>query len=335
MKAWQIVAKEEVKLIERNLVMDAGDVKVKITKAAISSTDLAILMGKSGNLPIIPVRCAVGQVSEFDELSGLKKGERVVINPYFIDEDVPFDKNKTVVPNVEVMGVDRDGLLCDFAVVPHSKVCFLPEGITDNEAIFVEYIAMGIKVIEALNVNKGDYMVILGANALGNIIAQLAIYYQIVPILVDTDAHKLTQAESYGVYYTLNPTNCSVSDKVMEITGGEMAEYCVYEARNTMLPSYATTITKEGGTIVVAGYNYFVEGLQIDLGKILEKQHTIIGIKNGYGEIYSAINLLANKAVKTDGLVDIEIDFKDVPRKMKELLDKGISSPYQKIVVNC
>lgn len=335
MKAWQIVGKEQLQLIERAQTVQPGQIKVRINKGAISSTDIAMYKGKSGNLPLIPVKNAVGQVSETNELCGLKKGERVVINPYVLDEDAVLDKHKEIVPDVKIMGVDTDGLLCDFAVIPNEKVCYLPEGITDNEAIFVEQIALGIKVLEALKVDKGQYVVILGASTFCNIIAQLAIYYQIIPILVDNDPAGLEKAENNGIYYTINPTLCSVTERVLEITGGEMAEYCVYDARNTMLPSYATGITKEGGTIVIAGSNYFVEGMQLDLGDVLRKQHTVIGIKNGYGEIYSAINLLANKAVNTQNLIDGEISFDDVPKKLKEISDAGENSPYQKFVINC
>ncbi len=336
MKAWQIVSKGELKLVELDGSVDAGEVKVKVNRASLACTDLELYKGLGGAMfPIVPVMSAVGQISEANELAGLQKGERVVLCPYDMDEDTTYNKKRVLAPDVKIRGLDTDGFLADFATVPHEKAYILPEGISDDAALFTEYIALGIKAIEALHVEKGQYITILGANTLGNVIAQLALYYQIVPVLIDTDQAKLDLAASYGVYYTINPTGANVGERVKQITGGEMAEYCVYEIRGGMSPNYATTITKETGTVVVVGHHLENATVNFNLCEVLEKQLSVIGVKNGYGEFYSAINLLANHAIQTDGLVDVEIEFEDVPRKMAELAAVETKTPYQKVVVKC
>ena len=226
MKAWQIVSKGEFRLVEKDGTVDSGEVKVKVNKAALACTDLELYKGQGNAMfPIVPVMSAVGQISEGSELAGLQKGERVVLYPYEMDPDTTYNKKRVLAPDVKIMGLDTDGFLCDFVTVPHEKAYILPEGVSDSAALFTEYIALGIKVIEALHVEKGQYITILGANTIGNIIAQLALYYQIVPVLIDTDQSKLDLAQSYGVYYTVNPTSANVGDRIKEITGGEMAEY--------------------------------------------------------------------------------------------------------------
>lgn len=332
MKAWQITAKEEVRLIEKKQEAQPTDIKVRINKAALSSTDVAIFTGKKANYPIIPARAAIGMVSEAHGLSGLKKGERVVINPYIVEEDYTPRKD-VIVPNVKVMGLDCDGLICDFISLPQENVCSIPEGIKDNEAIFTEQISLAIKALDVFNAERGDYVAILGANTLGNILAQLCIYYQFVPILIDVDEDKLKLAENHGVYYTVNSAKTDVKQRIMEITGGKMAEYTIYEARIDMPPNYISTITQEGGTVAIVGYNYFLDKLQINLGDALEKQLHLICVKNGYGEFHTAINLLANKVIDTEGFIDTEINFDDIETVMKKIAsDKYI---YGKIVVDC
>lgn len=332
MKAWQITAKEEVKLIEKKQDALPTDIKVRISKASLSSTDVAIFIGKKVCYPIIPVRAAIGLVSEAHALSGLKKGERVVINPYILQNDYSRKKD-VIVPDVKVMGVDCDGLICDFISLPQENVCPLPEGIKDNEAIFTEQIAMAVKSLDVLDTERGDYVAILGANTLGNIIAQLCIYYQLVPILIDVDEDKLKLAEDHGVYYTVNSAKTDVRQRILEITGGKMAEFTVYEARMDMPLNYIASITQEGGTVVIVGYNYFLDKLQINLGDALEKQLHITCVKNGYGEFNTAINLLANKIIKTGGFIDTEIKFNDIDTVMKKMVsDKYV---YGKIVVDC
>lgn len=332
MKAWQIVAKEDVRLIERKQETDPFDVKIRISRVALSSTDVAIFEGKKVCYPIIPARAAIGLVSEAHELSGLKKGERVVINPYILD-DVNIPKRDAIVPNVKVMGVDCDGLICDFISLPQENVCSLPEGIKDNEAIFTEQISLAAKALDVIDSEQGDYVAILGANTLGNIIAQLCIYYQLVPILIDVDEDKLKLAESHGVYYTINSAKTDVKQRIVEITGGKMAEYTIYEARTDMLPNYISSITQEGGTAVIVGYNSFLEKLQINLGDALERQLHITCVKNGYGEFNTAINLLANKVVNTEGFIDTEIKFEDIETVMKKISSEKFV--YGKIIIDC
>ena len=80
MKAWQIVAKEEIAFGEKKQETLPTDVKIRISKVALSSTDIAIYEGKKACYPIIPARSAVGLVSEAHELSGLKKGDTMKVD---------------------------------------------------------------------------------------------------------------------------------------------------------------------------------------------------------------------------------------------------------------
>ena len=332
MKAWQITAKEEIALVEKKQEAEATDVKVRISEVALSSTDVAIFEGKKASYPIIPVRSAIGLVSEAHAMSGLKKGERVVLSPYVLDD--PFYKKKgALVPDVKVMGLDMDGFLCDFISMPPENVYPLPEGIKDNDAIFTEQIALAVKSLGALETERGDYVAILGANTLGIIAAELCIYYQLVPIVIDVDETKLSLAENHGIYYTINPSKADVRQRIIEITGGKLAEFTLYEPRSNMLPNYIPSITQEGGTVAVIGYNYFLSNLQLNLGDVLEKQLNVTAVKNGYGEFNTAINLLANKVINTEGFIDSVIKFDDIDREFPRISEDKYA--YGKVVVDC
>lgn len=332
MKGWQITSKDEIVLNELPSVpAETGDVKVRVSKVALSSTDIAAFEGKKTVYPLIPARSAVGLISEADELSGFKKGERVVLNPY---KKSPSDKEKICgVSDVKVMGVDCDGFLRDFITLPQESLCTLPEGIKDSDAVFIEQISMAVKVIDELDAEKGSYIAVLGGHTLGNLIAQIALYYQLVPIVIDNDNKLLELAQKHGIYYTVNPSVCDVKMRVCEITGGKMVESTVYEARADMSPNYLIPLTQEKGKIAVVGYNNFLDKLQVNLGDALKKQQTIICIGDGSGEIYSAINLLATAVVSTDGFIDKTVPFSAVPEIFAELRDNKYV--YNKIVVDC
>ena len=206
----------------------------------------------------------------------------------------------------------------------------LPDGIPDEEAIFAEYIAFGIKIISKMQCEKGDYVVIIGASTLGLVLSQLAMYYQLVPILIDMDSDKLNLAKSWGVYYTLNPTHDNVENRVEEITGGRMSEFAVFVGEG-MPANSALRLLQNGGIAIFGGYTT-IQKQTIDAELIIRKHITIKGVDNGFGEMPSAINLLANQIIKTDGIINGRADFEDIPK----IVEECIKYPYQynKILIN-
>ena len=315
MKAWKIEGPSELELIETKSKRAAGQIRVKLSTCALSATDLAYYRGTNHRSGIVPSHSAVGFVSEADDESELKLGQRVVISPYIDDSEVEVE-----IPSqrkIKIMGVDVDGFLSDFVNVPQNNVYVLPEGIKDEEAVFIDYIALANQVIENFDFGKGDYLLIIGASTFGLVIAQLALYYQLVPIIVDKYDDRLKLAEELGVYYTVNFRRDDVDLVLKEITGGRMADFTVFEPRE--LPfSLAHDYTREGGTVVVSGYNNFVMSFDADIEKNFAKQITIKGVNNGIDEITSAINFLANHVVRTEILVGEVYDFEDAPKAFED-----------------
>ena len=320
MKAWHIENLNRIKLVESVLPKREGEIKLKMSKVAISSTDFAYFAAgeedEHGKSVVVPGHSAIAYVSSEDSAAGLKLGARVVVSPY-----VRYEEHG--VAKVKVLGVDTDGLLGDFASVPEENVYALPDGIPDDEAIFAEYIALGNNVLNSMEAGKGDFVVIVGASTLGLVLSQLALYYQMIPILVDLDAEKLALAASWGVYYLLNPTYDNLERRVEEITGGRMAEASVYVGDGVPFDC-AFRLVKDKGEVVVAGYSVRA-GHNADVADILSKQLRVIGVADGYGEMSSAINLLANRIVKTEGLIGARIGFDEVP----EMVEQCAEYPYQ------
>ena len=320
MKAWHIENLNRIKLVESVLPKREGEIKLKMSKVAISSTDFAYFAAgeedEHGKSVVVPGHSAVAYVSSEDSAAGLKLGARVVVSPF-----VRYEEHG--VAKVKVLGVDTDGLLVDFASVPEENVYALPDGIPDDEAIFAEYIALGNNVLNSMEAGKGDFVVIVGASTLGLVLSQLALYYQMIPILVDLDAEKLALAASWGVYYLLNPTYDNLERRVEEITGGRMAEASVYVGDGVPFDC-AFRLVKDKGEVVVSGYSVRA-GHNADVADILAKQLRVIGVADGYGEMSSAINLLANRIVKTEGLIGARIGFDEVP----EMVEQCAEYPYQ------
>jgi L-gulonate 5-dehydrogenase len=229
------------------------------------------------------------------------------------------------------MGVTIDGFLRDFVVLPKENIIPMPDGIEDTEAVFVEHIALALKVLDVLGIQKNEYVAILGGNSLCNIFAQLVMYYHGIPIIIDNDKELLNICRSNGIYYTVNPTETDCINRVLEITGGKMAEHVVFESRARLPFSSALSLAKKKGRVALMGFNLFADKIDLNITPILKKQLTFTGINNGYNEIASAVNILANKILNLNLLVSHRTTFEGAPEIIKDLAMNPLG--YRSIIV--
>ena len=301
-----------------------GYIRLKLGLILPSVTDVAIFEGKAGvNYPLVPCRMATAAVSEDRDEYGLKLGAKVILNPYI---DTAGDTETGYAPP-RLYGIDEDGFLRDFISVPIDNIVPFPENVREEEGVFTDVVAIALKTIKSLKVKKGDYVAIIGGSVLNLIIAQLAIYYQAIPILITSDAKYLSLAAASGVYYALNEAKENVSQRVRLVTGGRMADHTVIQALTGVTPNYLYTITAEGGTSVIVGtHTAFTPKLECDISEIAAKNLTVTGVTHAREEFNAAISLLAQKILKFDGFIDKTVPLKESETLFKELSRDGAVS---------
>lgn len=338
MKGIQINEFGKFKWVDGHESLDGlDDVKVRLTKALITEDDVALMCGEDKTLPLpfIPVRFAVGKISELDkDQSALSRGDRVVISAVEPCGSCPScvsgaDENCY---NFVVAGKNKDGFLKDFAVTNVSNVYPLPQSVKDQDAIYLEYVSLALSVIEKLNVKKSSHVAIVGGNVFASILAQLLIYYQAVPIMIDDKESSLRHAKKLGIYYTVSSLS-KPEKEIATITGGRMANSVVYVTRSGISTDLPYKIAAPHAPIVFAGFSY--PNLKIPTTLAMNKQLDTFCISSSYGNHHAAINLLATKAIDLS-----HYEYENV--KMSEIeqtLEKSISafnkkSPVTNVLVD-
>ena len=91
MKVWQLAYPHNLQhVVAPDLKLTDDKVKVKVTKALLTETDVAVYSGAlKVNAPFIPGRFAIGQVTETNGDSFVRKGERVYLASVTEDENCP------------------------------------------------------------------------------------------------------------------------------------------------------------------------------------------------------------------------------------------------------
>ncbi|MBQ8295184.1 MAG: alcohol dehydrogenase catalytic domain-containing protein [Clostridia bacterium] len=289
MKVWQLAYPHNLQHVTSpDLKLTSDKVKVKVTKALLTESDVGVYSGAiKVTAPFIPGRFAIGQVTEANEDSFIKKGERVYLAGVTEDECAP--------DGLRVAGETVDGFYRDFVLAGVDDVYPLPASVTDEAAFLIDAIALAEHIVDEMHIDVGQHVLVLGGGLYGNILCQILIYHRAVPILADNNAERLARAKKCGIYYTF-PNDDTLKEKVLEITGGKLADGAVYLAfANRCEPSVLFPLVKRDAYVSFCSLTG--KSLHVNLEYAMKNNVTIKGITESREFVSTAINLLANKAV--------------------------------------
>lgn len=324
MKAWQLAYPHNLQHVTApDLKLTSDKVKVKVTKALLTESDVAVYSGAlKVKAPFIPGRFAIGQVTEANADSFIKKGERVYLSGITEDETSP--------DGLRIAGETADGFYRDFVLAGVDDVYPLPSSVSDEAAFLIDAIAMAEHVVDEMNVDVGEHILVLGGGLYGNILCQILIYHRAVPILADNNAERLARAKRSGIYYTF-PNDETLKKNVSEVTGGKLADGAVYLAfANRCEPSVLFPLVKRDA--YVAFCSLMGKTLHVNLEYALKNNVTIKGVTESREFISTAINLLANKAVNFSEFPFKSFREEELPKLMEkyaEIYSSGATLPEE------
>lgn len=336
MKSWNLSEPRKLELVNTEDPAElVGKIKVKVTRSVITASDMALYEGRAGKYPSALGRIGVGQVSEcFDPAlkDRFKKGRRVILCPYLhAQSSCPSDPT--------AVGYLSDYVVCDSAYLhPLPEVrdengnMLLEESVSDEAAVCLEDVAIAIKAYEKLDVNRAQYVVINGCSTVNLVFAQLCIYYQAIPVVIDNDPQRLQIAGDLGIYYQVNTQEENPEQKIKEITSGKMADFMIVDT--DAFPAVGDMLNYVGnnGKVALVGINPKPAALRGDVSPILTRNLTVFGMNNGCGEFETALNMLVTEVVTVDTLIGKRLDFEEVADKIVELSGQTLAF---KIVVKC
>lgn len=318
MKVYQANGNSAI-IVENIEAEETKKVKIKVTHVMPTASDVNIFTGSlKMNYPFIFGHIAIGVISDDRPEYGLKRGTKVILNPYTVEPSDRLD----MPGKVRTRGVDEEGFMQDFVYMDIDGFVPFPDDVDENEAIFTEKIAIAMAAINSFRVEKGDYVVIIGGGSVCNILAQLALYFQLIPILIDNSAARLDKAIQKGIYYTIDSSKEVPYDRVKEITGGRMSEHTIFEASHTATGAYLFSLARTGGDCTVICENNAVKSFDADVSLISRKQIKVKGVSTGAFEFNSAINVLAQNILNLEDFIEKRIDVESADVLLRELVEE-------------
>jgi threonine dehydrogenase-like Zn-dependent dehydrogenase len=245
-----------------------GEALIRVRLAGICNTDLEITSGYMGFQGVLGHEF-VGEVVESPD--GSLMGERVVgeINAGCGECRWCRADMARHCPNRTVLGIlNRDGAFAEFVSLPVVNLYRVPDGIPDEQAVFVEPLAAAMEIQEQLQIEPRHRVSVFGDGKLGLLIAMALRLTGCEITLVGKHPKKMRLVESLGVV-TREVTSLDDErfDLVVEATGSPEG-----------LP-LAVKHTEPRGTVVLKTTSH--APLQYNTAPIVIDEITIVGSRCG------------------------------------------------------
>ena len=200
MKAVVCLAPLSITIEARPLPIRAHDeVLLKINRAGICGTDYHIYEGKHPflNYPRVIGHELSATVVDTPSSNKFKIGQKVAINPYIACGTCHACKigKPNCCMNIAVLGVHRDGGMCEYISVPERNL-ISADGLTLDEAATVEFLAIGAHAVRRSSIGRGERALVVGAGPIGLGVAIFAKIAGADVTLVDRDSERLSLASA-------------------------------------------------------------------------------------------------------------------------------------------
>lgn len=276
-------------------------VKIKVTYVLLSNFDALCY---SGELPVAYPktvgRYAVGIVTECgDKVYGIEKGARVFIKGTRpCGKCLHCKKGDTLnCEHIQIAGIDFDGFLRDFVVCDYRYVAALPDEVDDIHALCIEHVAFAENIYDQLNLSAGSKVAIVGSNALAGVLAQVAMYHKLIPIVIGDKAADIDRFRRAGIYFSfLNDDELSAN--IAEATSGMKCDASVYISCSKLNPEIAAQVLSRDKTMVLEGMASLK--FKLDALPLFRHKTRVIAVTDGFGYSESAINMILHGAINLD-----------------------------------
>lgn len=335
MKAVQIVNPSEMKVVDLvKPIVGVGEVLVRIKFVGFCGSDLNTFLGRNPmvKLPVIPGH-EVGAVIE-EVGAGVpdrfEKGMNVTLNPYTNCGQCSSCRNGRVnaCEHNETLGVQRNGVMCEYAVLPWTKIIQAGD-ITPRNCALIEPMSVGFHAVSRAQVTDNEFVMVIGCGMIGMGAIVRAALRGATVIAVDIDDEKLVLAKKVGAAYTINSKTEHVHERMQQITGCLGADV-VIEAVGSPV-TYVMAVDEVGFTGRVVCIGYAKSEVAFQTKYFVQKELDIRGSRNALpADFRAVINFmkeghfpseeLITKIVKPESALEAMKEWADNPGKVFRIL---------------
>ncbi len=263
----------------------AGEALVRVRVAGICNTDLEITRGYMDFKGVLGHEF-VGVVERGEGRASALAGRRVVgeINIGCGSCHACLAGFATHCARRDVLGIlAKDGAMADYLTLPAGNLIEVPEGVSDEEAVFTEPLAAAFEIIEQVHVRPTARVLVMGDGKLGLLCAMALATTRAEVSVLGHHAHKLAIASRLGMAtYTLP-----------EDAGGRSYDIVIEATGSAGGLGTALGLVRPRGTVVLK--STVAASADMNLAPIVIDEITVVGSR--CGPFQPALRAIASGAV--------------------------------------
>lgn len=249
-------------------------------------------------------------------------GDKVTISPYFYCGNCIACRNgKTnCCETMKVCGVHVDGAMSEYILVPDYSL-INGEGLSEDELVLVEPLAIGAHGISRANVRKGEYVLVVGAGPIGLGTMDFARIAGAEVIALDTNAQRLEFCRSkLGVKHTINAVSDDVVEQLKLITNGDMPTVVIDCTGNLKAINNAFQYMAHGARFVLIGLQK--QEISFSHPEFHKREATLLSSRNALpADFKHVISCIKNGKVRPLDYITHKLYFEEVKDKFDSLID--------------
>src|SRR3984885_8841847 len=160
-------------------------------------------------------------------------------------------------------------------IVQHGTVR-IPEGVSFEQACFVEPVNTCMKGIETLHLHRGETVLVVGQGPIGIILSVLARRAGATVVTSDLYPERLRIGVSFGLETTVDASRGNVVERVRELTDGRGADAVILAVGGNGLIRTAMDATRPGGRVLLFAQTQHGEAV-IDPAAICVDEKALVG----------------------------------------------------------
>ena len=262
-------------------------------------------------VPVDPV--AVGS-----EVTVCQPGDNITARPQLVcGECGPCKRGQyNVCEHLRVEAFQADGVAQDYFVTTDERIVVLPEGMSLDYGAMIEPSAVGTHATNRTDV-KGKNVVVSGAGAIGNLVAQFCKARGAKKVLItDVSDLRLAKAKECGIEYTANVMHQSLKDAAKEVFGDEGYQVGFEVAGvESSVRSLMETVEKGSDIVIVA---VFAKDPALSMFYLGEHELRLIGTMMYRHEDYlTAVDFVSRGIVNLEPLISNRFAFEQYDEAYK------------------
>ncbi|MFQ5714291.1 MAG: L-threonine 3-dehydrogenase [Candidatus Scalinduaceae bacterium] len=306
------------------------DVLIKVKIASICGTDVHIRdWTRWAKQRFTPPRIVghefVGNVTKIgDEVTRVKVGDNVCAESHISCGHCYQCRNgyNEVCKDLKLLGIDHDGTLAEYLVLPERVLWKNDSHIPDEWATIQEPFGNAIDTVMVEDVSAKTVL-ILGAGPIGLFATGIARASGASVIIVsDPNNYRLNISKKMGAHIALNPKSRNITKRVLEATNNNGVDVVLEFSGNNQALNQGLRVITPGGRISILGI--YEKRVSIDLNKeIIFKKIRIYGItgRKVFSTWYKTSRFLTDGLVDPSPIITHRFSLKDYEKGMKLMKD--------------